>query len=191
MNAPSGPRHRLLSAPAPAFAGGETAAGAGRVFLAGDAASPQPRAGGQGMNTRHPGRLEPRLEARPGRFAVATSTNPLLRALRTRLVPTVLPLGLRFDRSMAYGFRTISQLGIGYRHCPAVQEGCPALRRGPRAGDRLPDARVAETGRSAGWARRWPRRATTCCSAAALATGTPANSPPCAAVYPTRWPWTT
>jgi FAD binding domain len=69
-------------------------------------------------------------------FSAATSTNRLLRALRTRLVPRVLPLGLRFDRSVAYGFRTVSQLNIGYRHSPVVQEGQPRLRRGPKAGDR-------------------------------------------------------
>ena len=62
--------------------------------------------------------------------------------------PRVLPLGLRFDRAVAYGFRTVSQLTIGYRHSPAVQEGRPGLRRGPRAGDRLPDARVARDGQA-------------------------------------------
>ena len=79
-------------------------------------------------------------------FAVTTSTNPILRALRTQLVPRVLPLALRLERGLAYGFRSVSQLGISYRHSPAVQEGRPALRRGPRAGDRLPDARTARDG---------------------------------------------
>jgi hypothetical protein len=83
-------------------------------------------------------------------YAVATSTNPILRTLRTRLVPRVLPLALRVDRALAYGFRIVSQLGIGYRHSPAVQEGRPALRGGPRAGDRLPDARIAQDGQ-VGW----------------------------------------
>jgi aromatic ring hydroxylase-like protein/FAD binding domain-containing protein len=36
------------------------------------------------------------------------------------------------------------------RHSPAVQEGRPAPGRGPRAGDRLPDARVARDGQ-VGW----------------------------------------
>jgi 2-polyprenyl-6-methoxyphenol hydroxylase-like FAD-dependent oxidoreductase len=148
----------------------------GRVFLAGDAAHVHSPAGAQGMNTgiqdawnlgwklalaarglatealldsydaeRRPvGGFVVRFTDRA--FAVATSTNPLLRAVRTGLVPRVLPLALRFDRGLAYGFRTIAQLGIGYRHSPAVQEGHPALRRGPRAGDRLPDARVARDG---------------------------------------------
>jgi 2-polyprenyl-6-methoxyphenol hydroxylase-like FAD-dependent oxidoreductase len=149
---------------------------AGRVFLAGDAAHVHSPAGAQGMNTgiqdawnlgwklaltargvaeealldsydaeRRPvGRFVVRFTDRA--FAISTSTNPLIRALRTRVVPRVLPLALRLDRALAYGFRTISQLGISYRHSPAVQEGHPARRRGPRAGDRLPDAHIARDG---------------------------------------------
>jgi 2-polyprenyl-6-methoxyphenol hydroxylase-like FAD-dependent oxidoreductase len=149
---------------------------AGRVFLAGDAAHVHSPAGAQGMNTgiqdawnlgwklalvarglaeeallgsydaeRRPvGRFVVRFTDRA--FAVVTSTNPLLRALRTQLLPRLLPLALRFDRGLAYGFRTVSQLGIGYRQSNAVQDGRPALRRGPRAGDRLPDARIARDG---------------------------------------------
>jgi 2-polyprenyl-6-methoxyphenol hydroxylase-like FAD-dependent oxidoreductase len=148
----------------------------GRVFLAGDAAHVHSPAGAQGMNTgiqdawnlgwklalaargaarealldsydaeRRPvGGFVVRFTDRA--FAVATSTNPLLRAVRTGLVPRMLPLAVRLDRAVAYGFRTIAQLGIRYRHSPAVQEGHPRLRRGPRAGDRLPDARVARDG---------------------------------------------
>jgi hypothetical protein len=150
----------------------------GRVFLAGDAAHVHSPAGAQGMNTgiqdawnlgwklalvgrgvaeeamldtydaeRRPvGGFVVRFTDRA--FSVATSTNPLLRALRIRLVPRVLPLGLRFDRVVAYGFRTVSQLNINYRHSPAVQEGRPTLRRGPKAGDRLPDARIARDGQA-------------------------------------------
>jgi FAD binding domain len=151
---------------------------AGPVFLAGDAAHVHSPAGAQGMNTgvqdawnlgwklalvsrgvaneallgsydaeRRPvGRLVVRFSDRA--FSAATSTGPLTRAVRTRLLPRVLPLALRFDRGVAYGFRIVSQLGIGYRHSPAVQEGSPALRRGPRAGDRLPDARVTRDGQA-------------------------------------------
>jgi 2-polyprenyl-6-methoxyphenol hydroxylase-like FAD-dependent oxidoreductase len=149
---------------------------AGRVFLAGDAAHVHSPAGAQGMNTgiqdawnlgwklalvnrgvadqalldtydaeRRPvGRFVVRFTDRA--FTVATSTNPLVRTLRTRLVPRMLPLALRFDRAAANGFRTMSQLDIGYRHSPAVQEGRPTLRRGPKAGDRLPDARITQDG---------------------------------------------
>jgi 2-polyprenyl-6-methoxyphenol hydroxylase-like FAD-dependent oxidoreductase len=150
----------------------------GRVFLAGDAAHVHSPAGAQGMNTgiqdawnlgwklalvgrgvadqalldsydaeRRPvGGFVVRFTDRA--FSVATSTNPLLRVLRTRLVPWVLPLGLRFDRAVAYGFRTVSQLNIGYRHSPAAEEGRPVLRRGPKAGDRLPDARITREGQA-------------------------------------------
>jgi 2-polyprenyl-6-methoxyphenol hydroxylase-like FAD-dependent oxidoreductase len=160
---------------------------AGRVLLAGDAAHVHSPAGAQGMNTgiqdawnlgwklalvargltdetlldsydaeRRPvGRFVVRFTDRA--FSVATSANPLVRTLRTRLVPRVLPLALRFDRGVAYGFRTVSQLGIAYRGSPAVQEGRPALRRGPRAGDRLPDAR--HPGRTALLAGAGTRRA--------------------------------
>jgi 2-polyprenyl-6-methoxyphenol hydroxylase-like FAD-dependent oxidoreductase len=149
---------------------------AGPVFLAGDAAHIHSPAGAQGMNTgiqdawnlgwklalvsrgvadealvdtydaeRRPvGGFVVRFTDRA--FTVATSTNPLVRALRTRLVPRMLALGLRLDRAVAAGFRTVSQLDIRYRHSPAVQEGRPGLRRGPRAGDRLPDARIARDG---------------------------------------------
>ena len=148
----------------------------GRVFLAGDAAHVHSPAGAQGMNTgiqdawnlgwklalaargvadaalldsydaeRRPvGGFVVRFTDRA--FAVATSTNPLLRAVRTQVVPRVLPVALRLDSALAYGFRTVSQLRIGYRDSAAVQEGHPAPRRGPRAGDRLPDARVARDG---------------------------------------------
>jgi hypothetical protein len=150
---------------------------AGRVFLAGDAAHLHSPAGAQGMNTgiqdawnlgwklalvsrgiaeeglldtydaeRRPvGSFVVRFSDRA--FSVATSTNPLLRILRTRLVPRVLSLALRFDQALALGFRTVSQLNISYRHSPAAEEGHPALRRGPKAGDRLPDARVVREGR--------------------------------------------
>jgi 2-polyprenyl-6-methoxyphenol hydroxylase-like FAD-dependent oxidoreductase len=149
---------------------------AGRVFVAGDAAHVHSPAGAQGMNTgiqdawnlgwklalvtrgvadealldsydaeRRPvGGFVVRFTDRA--FSVATSTNPLVRAVRTQVVPRVLPLALRFDRAVAYGFRTVSQLNISYRHSPAVQEGQPAPRRGPHVGDRLPDARVARDG---------------------------------------------
>ena len=144
---------------------------AGRIFLAGDAAHVHSPAGAQGMNTgiqdawnlgwklalvtrgvadealldsydaeRRPvGGFVVRFTDRA--FSAATSTNPLVRALRTQLAPRLLPLALRFDRAVAYGFRTISQLNINYRHSPAVQEGQPGAA--PRAEGWRPAARYA------------------------------------------------
>jgi hypothetical protein len=53
---------------------------------------------------------------------------------------------LRLDRGRAFAFRSVAQLSLSYRRSPTVEEGEPALRRGPKAGDRLPDARIAQDG---------------------------------------------
>jgi 2-polyprenyl-6-methoxyphenol hydroxylase-like FAD-dependent oxidoreductase len=152
----------------------------GRVFLAGDAAHVHSPAGAQGMNTgiqdawnlgwklalvargiadhalldtyepeRRPiGRFVLRFTDRAAKFA--TSESRAIRLLRTQLAPRFVPLVLRFARARAYGFRTLAQLRITYRRSPAVQEGEPALSRGPKAGDRLPDARIALDGQAGG-----------------------------------------
>jgi 2-polyprenyl-6-methoxyphenol hydroxylase-like FAD-dependent oxidoreductase len=150
----------------------------GRVFLAGDAAHVHSPAGAQGMNTgiqdawnlgwklalvsrgvadealldtyeaeRQPiGGFVLRFTDRATR--IATSRSVLVRLARTQIAPRLAPLVLRFSRARAYGFRKLSQLGIHYRRSPAVQEGRPALDRGPKAGDRLPDARIARDGQA-------------------------------------------
>jgi 2-polyprenyl-6-methoxyphenol hydroxylase-like FAD-dependent oxidoreductase len=153
---------------------------AGRVFLAGDAAHVHSPAGAQGMNTgiQEAWNLGWKLalvakgiadqvlldtyetERRPiGRFVlrftdraatIATSESRILRLLRSQLVPRLAPLVLRSTRARAYGYRTLGQLRIHYRSSPAAEEGEPALRRGPKPGDRLPDARISRDGQ-AGW----------------------------------------
>jgi 2-polyprenyl-6-methoxyphenol hydroxylase-like FAD-dependent oxidoreductase len=150
---------------------------AGRVFLAGDAAHVHSPAGAQGMNTGIQDALnlgwklalvdrgvadEALLDSyQPerwpiGRFvlrftdratAIATADRPVVRLIRAQMAPRFVPIVLRLSRLRAFGFRTLSQLRINYRGSPAVDEGEPALRRGPRAGDRLPDARIVEDGR--------------------------------------------
>ncbi|WP_326651181.1 MULTISPECIES: FAD-dependent monooxygenase [unclassified Streptomyces] len=142
---------------------------AGRAFLAGDAAHIHSPAGGQGMNTgiqdalnlgwklalvcqdAAPDALLDTYEserAPVGRnvlhftdraFTIATSPNPLLRLARTRVAPRLAPLVMRLPALRAAAFRTISELAIHYRRSPATAEGPHPHRRGPRAGDRLPD----------------------------------------------------
>jgi hypothetical protein len=85
--------------------------------------------------------------------AIATGDTPAVRLIRTQLARLV-PIPLRLSRLRAFGFRTLSQLRINYRGSPAVDEGPSPLRRGPRAGDRLPDAHVVEHGRD-----RWLQEA--------------------------------
>jgi 2-polyprenyl-6-methoxyphenol hydroxylase-like FAD-dependent oxidoreductase len=149
----------------------------GRVFVAGDAAHVHSPAGAQGMNTGIQdawnlgwklalvarGVADPALldsyesERLPvGRFvlrftdrasSVATTDSTFVRLIRTQIVPRLLPLLLRTRKGRAFGFRTLSQLAIRYRNSPAVQESPGAPRAGPRAGDRLPDARIVRGGR--------------------------------------------
>jgi 2-polyprenyl-6-methoxyphenol hydroxylase-like FAD-dependent oxidoreductase len=151
---------------------------AGRVFLAGDAAHIHSPAGAQGMNTgiqdasnlgwklalTASGTADPALldtyeteRQAVGRnvlrftdraLCIATSTNPLIRVARTHIAPQLIRLAGRSRRARAAGLRTIAQLAINYRHSPAVEEGNPRLRRGPRAGDRLPDAAVHADGQA-------------------------------------------
>jgi 2-polyprenyl-6-methoxyphenol hydroxylase-like FAD-dependent oxidoreductase len=148
---------------------------AGRIFLAGDAAHIHSPAGAQGMNTgiqdavnlgwklahalhgastalldtyepeRAPiGRAVLRMSDRA--FTIATATNPLARFARTRLAPAVLPLAVKPSRPRAYLFRTLSQLGIAYRHSPLSVDDRDVPGSGPRAGDRLPDAPIQHRG---------------------------------------------
>jgi hypothetical protein len=63
-------------------------------------------------------------------------------ALRRLIVRHVIAPALSQRRIRAIAFHFVSQLGIRYANSPVVAEGTPNLRRGPRAGDRLPDARV-------------------------------------------------
>jgi 2-polyprenyl-6-methoxyphenol hydroxylase-like FAD-dependent oxidoreductase len=79
-------------------------------------------------------------------FTVATATNPLVRLARTRLAPALIRLALRSRTGRAYAFRTVSQLRIRYRHSPLSVERPHPPRRGPRAGDRLPDATLIRDG---------------------------------------------
>jgi 2-polyprenyl-6-methoxyphenol hydroxylase-like FAD-dependent oxidoreductase len=149
---------------------------AGRVFLAGDAAHIHSPAGAQGMNTgiqdavnlgwklactlrggadpalldtyeaeRAPiGKMVLRFTDRA--FTIASSTNPVVRFARTRLPTAVIPLALKATTARAYAFRTVAQLDIRYRNSRLSVDGPNPPRKGPRAGDRLPDASIIDQG---------------------------------------------
>jgi 2-polyprenyl-6-methoxyphenol hydroxylase-like FAD-dependent oxidoreductase len=77
-------------------------------------------------------------------FSIVATPNPLLIAARNFLVPRLAPWILKTHARRLRAFRFISQLAIRYRKSPIVaedlHEGSAAFRRGPRAGERAPDA---------------------------------------------------
>jgi 2-polyprenyl-6-methoxyphenol hydroxylase-like FAD-dependent oxidoreductase len=136
----------------------------GRAFLLGDAAHIHSPVGGQGMNTGIGdavnlawkladvlrGRADPdlldtyeperiafarRLVATTDRaFVVVTSSGPIARFVRVRLLPLLLPVMLRLSRVRRFMFRTVSQIMIRYRES-SLSEGRAGAVEG---GDRLP-----------------------------------------------------
>ncbi len=136
----------------------------GRAFLLGDAAHVHSPVGGQGMNTgigdavnlawklaavlhgSAPDSLlatyEPerigfarRLVATTDRvFTLVTKQGRFARWVRTRLVPRLAPALFRLASVRRFLFRTVSQLGVHYRHSP-LSVGAAGTVRG---GDRLP-----------------------------------------------------
>ena len=80
-------------------------------------------------------------------FTSAMSGRPFATWVRRFIAPRVVArvFGSTWLRRTAFAF--VSELGIRYRHSPAVTEGHPSQRGGPHAGDRLPDAEVRVDGR--------------------------------------------
>ena len=79
-------------------------------------------------------------------FTRAMSQGRITSWIREQVVSRVVPRVLASRRLRASAFRFVSELGIHYRNSPAVTEGKPRLRRGPRAGERLPDAQLMLNG---------------------------------------------
>ncbi len=80
-------------------------------------------------------------------FTGAVGPGRLASWARSAVAPRVLPRLLESRWLRRAAFRFVSELDIRYRHGPLAMEGHPRLRRGPRAGDRLPDATVIVNGR--------------------------------------------
>jgi hypothetical protein len=80
-------------------------------------------------------------------FTVATSTSLPVRFVRARVVPSLIPLVLKARLVRGLAFRTLAELAIRYRSSPLSVKGPQAPRRGPKAGDRLPDAPIVSYGR--------------------------------------------
>jgi len=148
----------------------------GRVFLAGDAAHVHGPAGAQGLNTgiqdaanlawklalgatgaatpelldSYDGERSPVgesvLKLTERLFKLGTSANPLTKLVRTQLAPRLVPLAVRSRPLRTAGLRMLTELDINYRNSPIVDTGSAVVLRGPKAGDRLPDAEVRRAG---------------------------------------------
>lgn len=66
--------------------------------------------------------------------------------VREGVVPRALPLIMNSPWARSRIFRFVSELAIRYDSSAIVEEGKPRLRRGPRAGARLPDVRLTVDG---------------------------------------------
>lgn len=82
-----------------------------------------------------------------GIFVRAMGPGRITAWFRSKVAARVLPLALSSRRLRSAMFHFVSELGIHYRKSPAVLECEPRLHHGPRAGERLPDARVMCDGR--------------------------------------------
>jgi 2-polyprenyl-6-methoxyphenol hydroxylase-like FAD-dependent oxidoreductase len=140
-----------------------------RVFLLGDAAHIHSPVGGQGMNTGigdavnlawklaavlNVGAADSLLEtyelerigfarrlvATTDRvFTFVTRQGPVARRVRTKVVPRIVPLLVKFPPVPHFMFRTVSQTGISYRDS-TLSEGAAGAVHG---GDRLPWVRTS------------------------------------------------
>ena len=76
----------------------------------------------------------------------AVSAGRIVTRVRDLLLPRVLSVAMKGTLARSVIFRFVSELAIRYRASAIVEEGTPRLRRGPRAGARLPDLRLTLDG---------------------------------------------
>jgi 2-polyprenyl-6-methoxyphenol hydroxylase-like FAD-dependent oxidoreductase len=79
-------------------------------------------------------------------FTSAMSAGAFASWVRNVFVARLMPKLFETPSLRAWAFKFVSELGIRYRRSPVVAEGSPTLSRGPRAGDRLPDAQLTLDG---------------------------------------------
>lgn len=84
-----------------------------------------------------------------GTVTRALSPGRVLSWIRESVVPRILPVILKSSWPRSSVFRFVSELAIRYGPSMVVEEGTPRLRRGPRAGARLPDSRLTLNGEPA------------------------------------------
>jgi hypothetical protein len=72
-------------------------------------------------------------------FWIETADSPVVRRARVVLAPPAVSMALRLGPLRTLGFRVIGQQWVRYPRGLAAVDGVPKLRRGPRAGHRLPD----------------------------------------------------
>jgi hypothetical protein len=83
-----------------------------------------------------------------GVLARSASGGQVMESIRRLLLRGIVAPAMSRPKVRALAFHFVSQLGIHYRSSPIVREAEPRLEAGPRAGDRLPDARVESQGLS-------------------------------------------
>jgi 2-polyprenyl-6-methoxyphenol hydroxylase-like FAD-dependent oxidoreductase len=103
-------------------------------------------------------------------FTRAIGSGRIAAWVRRIVVRRVLPRVVGSSRSRTAAFRFVSQLGIRYRDSPVIVDATPRVRGGPRAGARLPDARVTIDGEA-----RWLQEAVAGPTMGLLLCGDPAS----------------
>jgi 2-polyprenyl-6-methoxyphenol hydroxylase-like FAD-dependent oxidoreductase len=79
-------------------------------------------------------------------FTRSMSGSAALAWARRTIIGRIVPRIFGSERLRTAAFRFVAEFNIDYRDSDIVAEGAPALRSGPKAGDRLPDAELMLNG---------------------------------------------